>query len=89
MNIRKQIRVQRLQDKNRMVGQTFNPQGHTGVSLKGREMEEVARIELLCPEEFEKLKNNYIAIDRWKKEDNIFTSNSFEHNVFIRNFNYS
>lgn len=88
MKISKQIKVQRLQDKNRMVGQTFNPQGHTIESLNGRETEEVARIKSLSPEEFKKLKNYYIEIDQWKEENNIFTSATFEQNVFIRNFGY-
>jgi hypothetical protein len=37
MSIRKQIRVQRLQDKNRMVGQTFNPSGITSEQIRTRE----------------------------------------------------
>lgn len=35
--IRKQIRIQRLQDKNNMAGSAFNPGGHTSESLDARE----------------------------------------------------
>jgi hypothetical protein len=86
MKLHQQIRVQKLQNKNRMVGKTFNPAGHTSESLNLREQAEVNRIKSLSEKEFLKLGDNYAAIDKYKEENDIFCSNSFEQNVFIRNF---
>ena len=88
MKIARQIKIQRLQSKNRMVGKTFNPGGHTSESLDARELEEVNRIKNLTDDEFLKLGSSYEEIDNYKNENNIFCSNSFEQNVFIRNFQY-
>lgn len=76
-----------MQNKNRMVGQTFNPAGHTSESLDLREKQEIERIKSLTITEFEKLKKGYADIAKYKEENDIFCSNSFEQNVFIRNFN--
>lgn len=38
MSIRKQIRIQRIQNKNRMTGKTFNPTGITSEQLRDREI---------------------------------------------------
>lgn len=37
MSLARQIRVQKLQDKNRMVGETFNPSGITSEQIQTRE----------------------------------------------------
>lgn len=37
MSIAREIRIQKLQTKNRMTGQTFNPSGATDESLKKRD----------------------------------------------------
>lgn len=80
------IRIQKLQNKNRMVGKTFNPGGHTSKSLDGREKMEVERINNLSEEEFLELGDNYQKIADYKERENVFFSNSFEQNVYLRNF---
>lgn len=82
------IKIQKLQNKNRMVGQTFNPGGHTSASLDSRESYEIDRIKSLSNEEFIKLGDNYNAIAKYKLDNDEHSSNSFEQNVFIRNFTY-
>lgn len=88
MKIYREIRIQKLQTKNRMVGQTFNPSGHTSESLDKREKEEVERINKLSRSEFEELKAAYEAIRKCKLDNNIYCTNSFNQNVFIRNFGH-
>ena len=88
MKLHREIKVQKLQNKNRMVGQTFNIGGHTSESLDGRERKEIERIKSLTQEEFTKLKNGYKEIDEYKEKNNLFYSNSFKQNVFIRNFSH-
>tara|TARA_R110001606_G_scaffold260183_2_gene407975 strand:- start:28808 stop:29116 length:309 start_codon:yes stop_codon:yes gene_type:complete len=80
------IRIQKLQNKNRMVGKTFNPGGHTSESLNGREKMEVERIKKLSEAEFLELGDNYQKITDYKERENVSYSNSFEQNVFHRNF---
>lgn len=36
MSLAREIRIQKLQTKNRMVGQTFNPSGITSEQIKSR-----------------------------------------------------
>lgn len=86
--IRKQIRVQRLQDKHRMVGQTFNPGGHTDESLKQREKEVIKETQNMTDAEIIELGDKYKAIEKWKEESKTYGSNSFEHNAFFRNFGW-
>lgn len=38
ISLAKEIKVQRLQDKNRMVGETFNPTGITSEEIASREL---------------------------------------------------
>ena len=87
MSITGTIRIQKMQNKNRMVGKTFNPGGHTSESLDLRERQEIERIKNLSQSDFIKLGNQYQALADFKEENNHHYSNSFEQNVFIRNFN--
>ena len=86
MNIAKQIRIQKLQNKNRMVGKTFNPAAHTSESLKQRELDFIIKCKSISDEERRIMYNEFINIDRFKDLNNIHYSNSFEHNVFMRHF---
>ena len=88
MKLYREIRIQKLQTKNRMVGKTFNPSGHTSQSLDERERLEIARIKQLSNDELNSLREAYKACDLMKLENNIYYSNSFEQNVFKRNFGY-
>ena len=88
MSLAREIKVQKLQTKNRMVGETFNPNGHTSESLKTREQKYIEEINLLNIEDQIKIHDSFKAIEEWKREENIFMSNSFEHNCFMRNFSY-
>lgn len=88
MKLAREIKIQKLQTKNRMVGKTFNPGGHTSESLDARERAEINRIKSLSKQEFLKLGDNYSKITKYKLENEINISNSFEQNVFIRNFNW-
>ena len=45
MSIRKQIRIQKQQTKNRMVGQTFNPSGITSEQIQIRENKFIKEME--------------------------------------------
>lgn len=86
MSIARQIRVQKLQNKNRMVGQTFNPSGHTSESLNTREQELINQYKNMLPTQREELYNQFKEMNNWKEKNNIHCSNSFEQNVFMRNF---
>lgn len=88
MKIAKQIQVQRKQDKNRMVGQTFNPRGITSQQLIDREKSHTNYLLSLTDEEINKMYENFSAIEKWKEEENIFCSNSFEHNNFMRMYRH-
>ena len=88
MSIAREIRINRLQNKNRMTGHTFNPGGHTSESLAKREVELIAKYKAMTEKERQTTYHQFIEIDKWKYEQNIFMSNSFEHNVFMRNFEY-
>lgn len=88
MKISREIKIQRLQTKNRMTGQTFNPTGHTAESLDKRERELVEKCNAMSKEERQEMYNNYNAIEQWKDENNYHFSNDFEHNAFMRNFKY-
>jgi len=80
MKVAREIKIQRLQTKNRMVGQTFNPNGHTSDSLSQREKNEIDLIKNLSDLEYEK-RRLFCVFD-----DSTNHSNLFETNVFIRNF---
>lgn len=87
MSMARTIKIQKLQTKNRMVGKTFNPGGHTSESLSGREKQEIERINNLVQCDFILLGSQYKALADFKEENNHHYSNSFEQNVFLRNFN--
>ena len=88
MKIARQIKIQRLQDKNRMVGQTFNPSGHTSQSLAERERKLVEEYKNMDAAERLSLYNNFKAWEEYKDQNNIYSSGSFEHNVFMRHFKF-
>ena len=87
-SIAKQIRIQKKQDRNRMVGQTFNPSGHTSESLDLREKNYIKEINSMSEQQQLEIYLSFKEIDEMKEKNNIHYSNSFEHNVFIRNFYY-
>lgn len=76
----REIKIQKLQTKNRMVGQTFNPSGHTKESLSKRELDWIEKVKKMTLEEYEK----YRLFCVWQNKSD--GSNLFETNVFIRNF---
>jgi hypothetical protein len=80
MSIAREIKINRLQNKNRMTGQTFNVGGHTSESLQEREHKEIEAIKALNAIEYEE-KRQYCI---WQQKQQ--GSNLFETNVFIRNF---
>jgi len=88
MSIAREIKIQRLQNKSRMTGQTFNPGGHTSESLKEREIKLVSEVKAMPEEKQLELYRSYKAVDKMKNENNIYCSNSFEHNAFMRNFGH-
>ena len=69
-----------------MVGKTFNPGGHTSESLDAREKIEDERINNLSEAEFLELGDKYQKIADYKERENLSFSNSFEQNVYLRNF---
>ena len=81
MSIAKQIRIQRLQDKNRMVGKTFNPSGITAEQIETRERNWVAEMKAKSQEE---LQAYYKNMQEMKKDWNY--SYPWEWNAFTRNF---
>jgi hypothetical protein len=88
MSIARQIKIQKLQTKNRMVGQTFNPSGHTSESLQAREQEYINKVNNMTSEERKAVYEGFVSIENWKAENNIHCSNDFEHNAFMRNFKH-
>jgi hypothetical protein len=83
MKIARQIKIQKLQNKNRMTGQTFNPSGITSEQLIQREFEYINKVKQMTDQEQTELFNSFCNIDKWKDENNIYCSNSFEHNCFM------
>lgn len=63
MSIARQIRIQRLQDKNRMVGQTFNPSGITAEELKAKDEDFRAKYEAMTFQERVEVWNKIKAWD--------------------------
>lgn len=86
MSIAREIRINRIQNKNRMTGQTFNPGGHTSESLATREQELVNKYKAMSKEERKETYTAFRTIEKYKDQHRIFCSNSFEHNAFMRNF---
>ena len=89
MSLARQIRVQKIQDKNRMVGETFNSTGITSQQIKTRESIYVEEWKQKTKEERNKMYLQFQAIEEMKHNENLHFSNSWEHNTFMRNFNYT
>jgi len=54
MSFRQNVRVSKLQSKNRMVGKTFNPSGHTLESLDKMDRECLEEFSLMSDEQKKK-----------------------------------
>jgi len=81
MSLAREIRIQKLQDKNRMVGQTFNPSGFTSGQLNERERNFVLEM---------KSKGIEYRINWWKEREEVREqwkgSWPWEWSTFERNF---
>ena len=88
MSIARTIRIQKMQTRNRMVGQTFNPGGHTSESLDQREKDYIEKVKALPESEQKKLYDSFKEFEKWKHDNNYHFSNDFDHNCFMRNFRY-
>ena len=88
MKIARNIKIQKLQTKNRMVGATFNFSGHTSESLDNKAKSINTSLGKMTDQEIIELGDKYKAIEDWKEKDNIFCSNSMEHNLFNTNWGW-
>lgn len=59
MSLAREIKINRLQNKNRMTGQTFNAGGHTSESLKEREQKLITEHKAMSHEQRQEVYNNY------------------------------
>lgn len=81
MSMRKVIRVQKLQNKNRMVGQTFNPSGITAEQYDTREKNFVKEMQAKSQEELQAYYKNMKEMQKdWT------CSYPWEWSAFERNF---
>lgn len=85
MSLKREISIQRLQTKNRMVGQTFNPSGITSEQIKEREQRFLEEMKAKPLEERKEYWNNVQEILQARKKHGIRCSREWQWCVFERN----
>ncbi len=88
MSLKRETTIQRLQNKNRMVGQTFNPSGITSKQIQTREKLFISEMKSRSLEERKAYWENVQNILRELKKNKIHCSWEWEWCVFKRNEHY-
>lgn len=83
--LRREIKIQRLQNKNRMVGQTFNPSGITSEKIQERKERFLNEMKSKPPKDRKAYWDGVQKILRERKEHGIHCSWEWEWCVFERN----
>lgn len=86
MSIAREIKIQRLQDKNRMVGETFNPSGITSKQIGDRETVFITEWQNKTLEERKSYWKGVKEVLNFRKENNIHISWEWEWGAFSRHF---
>lgn len=89
MKLHRQIKVQKLQTKNRMTGQTFNPSGITSAQIAEREKEFISIWERRGVNERTEYWGNVLSILEFRKINHIRCSWEWEWCVFSRYFTFN
>ena len=79
MSMRKVIRVQKLQNKNRMVGKTFNPSGITAEQYDAREKNFVKEMQAKSQEELQAYYKNMKEMQKDGSTTNLVGKDSALH----------
>lgn len=82
MSFRQTVRVSKLQSKNRMVGKTFNPSGHTLQSLDKRDSDFLEEFNLMSDEDKQNRIEGFKPLIKLCKEKG--WSFPFEYNLLER-----
>ena len=83
MSIAREIRIQRLQDKNRMVGQTFNPSGITSAEIDSREKKWVKEMKSKPQEELQAYYKNMKEMQKDWHHSYPWEWSAFERNFYV------
>ena len=83
MSIAREIRIQRLQDKNRMVGQTFNPSGITSAEIDSREKKWVKEMKSKPQEELQAYYKNMKEMQKDWHHSYPWEWCAFERNFYV------
>jgi len=86
MSLAREIQIQKKQNKNRMVGETFNPSGITGKEIDAREKIFVQNMKNLSHTERAEYWRQVKEIIEYREENNIHCSWAWEWCSFNRHF---
>ncbi len=82
MSFKSMVRISKLQSKNRMVGKTFNPSGHTIETLDKRDNDFLEEFNLMSDEEKQNKINDLNILVRHCEDKG--WSFPFEYNLLSR-----